>query len=48
VEYELTPLGSTLHETIQALVTWSEQHRSEIAAARTAYDERESQPAAAV
>ena len=48
VEYELTPLGATLHETIQALVTWTEEHRSEIAAARTAYDERESQPAAAI
>ena len=38
VDYELTPLGSTLHETIQALVTWTEAHQNEIAAARAAYD----------
>lgn len=38
VDYELTPLGATLHETIQALVTWTEQHQREIAAARTVYD----------
>ncbi|WJV46852.1 winged helix-turn-helix transcriptional regulator [Streptomyces flavofungini] len=40
VEYELTPLGGTLHHTIQSLVTWTEEHQGEIAAARTAYDER--------
>ncbi len=40
VDYELTPLGATLHETIQALVTWTETHQAEIAAARTAYDVR--------
>ncbi len=40
VDYELTPLGSSLHETIQALVTWTESHQTEIAAARHAYDER--------
>ncbi|MGH8966866.1 MAG: winged helix-turn-helix transcriptional regulator [Actinomycetes bacterium] len=40
VEYELTPLGGSLHETIQALVTWTETHQREIAAARSAYDER--------
>ena len=38
VEYELTPLGSTLHATIQALVAWTERHQNEIAAARAAYD----------
>jgi DNA-binding HxlR family transcriptional regulator len=38
VEYELTPLGSTLHATIQSLVTWTEEHQAEIAAARAAYD----------
>ena len=38
VDYELTPLGATLHETIQALVTWTEAHQNEIAAARAAYD----------
>jgi DNA-binding HxlR family transcriptional regulator len=40
VEYSLTPLGSTLHSTIQSLVTWTEEHQAEIAAARTAYDAR--------
>ncbi|WP_431957429.1 winged helix-turn-helix transcriptional regulator [Nocardia lijiangensis] len=38
VEYALTPLGGSLHETIQALVTWTEDHQREIAEARTAYD----------
>ncbi|WP_328439046.1 helix-turn-helix transcriptional regulator [Streptomyces sp. NBC_00444] len=41
VEYELTPLGGTLHATIRSLVTWTEQHQQEIAAARAAYDRRE-------
>ncbi|GHC70605.1 hypothetical protein GCM10010349_46470 [Streptomyces flavofungini] len=41
VEYELTPLGGTLHHTIQSLVTWTEEHQGEIAAARSAYDARE-------
>ncbi|MFE9686074.1 winged helix-turn-helix transcriptional regulator [Streptomyces sp. NPDC002701] len=40
VEYELTPLGGTLHATIRSLVTWTETHQGEIAAARAAYDER--------
>jgi DNA-binding HxlR family transcriptional regulator len=40
VEYELTPLGKTLHATIQSLVAWTEDHQAEIAAARTAYDAR--------
>jgi DNA-binding HxlR family transcriptional regulator len=38
VEYELTPLGSTLHATIQSLVSWTEEHQAQIAAARVAYD----------
>ena len=38
VDYALTPLGSTLHATIQALVTWTEAHQNEIAAARAEYD----------
>ncbi|MCP2164160.1 winged helix-turn-helix transcriptional regulator [Goodfellowiella coeruleoviolacea] len=41
VDYELTPLGATLHDTIQALVTWTEAHQDEIAAARVEYDRRE-------
>lgn len=40
VEYALTPLGATLHDTIQALVAWTEEHQPEIAAARADYDAR--------
>lgn len=40
VDYELTPLGSTLHDTIRSLVTWTEEHQVEIAAARETYDRR--------
>jgi DNA-binding HxlR family transcriptional regulator len=47
VEYELTPLGATLHETIKSLVTWTEKHQSEIAAARGAYDTRAAEPVSA-
>ncbi|GAB2877216.1 helix-turn-helix domain-containing protein [Streptomyces deserti] len=43
VEYELTSLGQTLHATIQSLVTWTEEHQQEIAAARAAYDAREAE-----
>ncbi len=38
VDYTLTPLGSTLHSTVQALVTWTELNQNEIAAARARYD----------
>ncbi|MEU8386131.1 helix-turn-helix domain-containing protein, partial [Streptosporangium sp. NPDC048865] len=40
VDYGLTPLGVTLHDTIQSLVTWTERHQNEIAAARAGYDAR--------
>lgn len=40
VDYALTPMGATLHDTIQALVTWTEDHQNQIAAARAAYDVR--------
>ncbi|WP_116946996.1 winged helix-turn-helix transcriptional regulator [Jiangella endophytica] len=40
VDYELTPLGATLHDTIEALINWTEEHRQEIAAARDDYDRR--------
>ncbi|GAA2208521.1 helix-turn-helix domain-containing protein [Nonomuraea monospora] len=40
VDYALTPLGRTLHETIKSLVTWTESHQEEIIAARAAYDAR--------
>ncbi|MFF2778180.1 winged helix-turn-helix transcriptional regulator [Streptomyces sp. NPDC058052] len=41
VEYALTPLGATLHTTIQALVDWTESHQQEIAQARATYDRRQ-------
>jgi DNA-binding HxlR family transcriptional regulator len=45
VDYELTPLGGTLHATIQSLVKWTEAHQEEIAVARAAYDVRETEAA---
>ena len=38
-EYRLTPLGHALHERLLVLVYWLEDHRADIAAARTRYDE---------
>jgi DNA-binding HxlR family transcriptional regulator len=38
VEYELTPMGRTLLDTIGQLVTWTDSHLPEIDAARAAYD----------
>jgi DNA-binding HxlR family transcriptional regulator len=43
VDYELTPLGVSLHATVQALVSWTDTHQREIAAARGAYDMRASE-----
>jgi DNA-binding HxlR family transcriptional regulator len=40
VDYDLTPLGASLHSTIKALVTWTEEHQREIAGARNRYDLR--------
>ncbi|MCQ8831046.1 winged helix-turn-helix transcriptional regulator [Streptomyces malaysiensis] len=40
VDYRLTPMGATLHHTIQALVAWTEDHQDKIAAARAEYDQR--------
>ncbi len=40
VEYCLSPLGTTLLGTIQALVVWTEQHQQEIALARAEFDAR--------
>ena len=48
VEYSLTPLGCTLLSTIQSLVTWTEDHQAEIAAARAEYDARAAAPPAPV
>jgi DNA-binding HxlR family transcriptional regulator len=47
VEYRLTPLGATLHHTIQTLVTWTEDHQDEIAVARAEYDRRDAAQAGA-
>lgn len=38
VEYRLSNLGRTLLGTTQALVHWTEGHRSEIARARESFD----------
>lgn len=38
VDYELTDLGRTLHETVQSLVRWTERHQADIAAARQEFD----------
>lgn len=38
VDYELTPLGATLLDAIAPLVTWTREHREQVATARIAYD----------
>lgn len=43
VEYRLTPLGATLWEAVQGIVTWTIDHLPEIAAARAEYDARASE-----
>jgi len=40
VEYQLTPLGYTLMEAIQGIVTWTVAHHAELAEARETYDAR--------
>jgi len=40
VDYELTPLGETLLDTIGQLVAWADVHIGEIEAARADYDAR--------
>ena len=40
VEYELTPLGSTLYAPLLALCRWAEHNMTEVLQARTNYDER--------
>jgi len=40
VDYELTALGATVLETIESLVSWTRQHRGEVALARADYDRR--------
>jgi DNA-binding HxlR family transcriptional regulator len=41
VEYELTPLGRSLHAPVSALGEWVRGHLDEIDAARQAFDRRE-------
>ena len=38
VEYALTPLGHTLFDAIQPLVTWSRANRAAVARSRDAFD----------
>ena len=45
VEYELTPLGRSLHAPVRALGDWARGHLAEIDAAREAFDGKET-PAA--
>jgi DNA-binding HxlR family transcriptional regulator len=40
VDDALTPLGSTLLDTIQSLVAWAREHGHEIVDARAAHDAR--------
>jgi DNA-binding HxlR family transcriptional regulator len=39
-DYELTPLGHSLLETLRHLKTWAEQHMPDVDAARDRYDAR--------
>jgi DNA-binding HxlR family transcriptional regulator len=41
VEYELTPLGRSLHMPVSALGEWARGHLAEIDAARDAFDRKE-------
>lgn len=41
VEYELTPLGRSLHAPVSALGDWARNHLAEIDAARAAFDAKE-------
>lgn len=38
VDYELTPMGTTLLQTIEQLIDWADSHVADIYAARAAYD----------
>ncbi|TDB89069.1 transcriptional regulator [Actinomadura sp. KC216] len=40
VDYSLTPLGATLMDAANALVSWAESHLDQIDAARADYDAR--------
>ena len=47
VDYELTPLGRDLCETLAPLAAWAFAHDADVAAARAAYDAREPEEEAA-
>ena len=40
VDYELTPMGTTLLQTIEQLIDWADSHVADIYAARDEYDTR--------
>jgi DNA-binding HxlR family transcriptional regulator len=40
VDYELTPMGTTLLQTIQQLMDWADSHAGDIYQARQVYDEQ--------
>jgi DNA-binding HxlR family transcriptional regulator len=42
VDYELTPLGFSLHETMRHLKEWAEVHMPDVDRARAEYDEARS------
>jgi DNA-binding HxlR family transcriptional regulator len=44
VDYELTPMGATLLDTIGQLVSWTDAHLDEIENARACYDARHPEP----
>ena len=46
VEYQLTDLGRTLTEPLDALWSWAAQHQHEVASARAAYDAAQGEVAA--
>lgn len=43
VDYELTPLGRSLHATLSELAAWAFAHNDQIAAARADYDASQAQ-----
>ncbi|WP_196260866.1 winged helix-turn-helix transcriptional regulator [Pelagibacterium limicola] len=45
VEYNLTPLGNSLLDTVQALVIWTETNQVRIAEARDQYEARQNESA---
>ena len=46
VDYELTPMGRTLLQTIEQLIDWADSHVADIHAAQAAYDVSHAQDAA--